>query len=146
MRRHNFSNLKIWAKGLDIVDLVYDLVDELPKAERFNLIGQSIWSACSIPANIAEGSGKRTSKAFSNYLDISLSSSFELETHLTICKRRNFGNIEKSEKLLSELHEEQRMIASFQSKVEAESRKDLPGLLFFAGLSLFSFFFLHFSI
>ena len=48
-------------------------------------------SRCSIsmPSNISEGSAK-TDKSFSNYLDISLGSSFELGTQLIIAKHKKY--------------------------------------------------------
>ncbi|TZF85653.1 four helix bundle protein (plasmid) [Pedobacter sp. BS3] len=54
---HNFKNLKIWQKSMDLVDLAYAFCDGLPKNERYNLIDQITRAACSIPSNIAEGSG-----------------------------------------------------------------------------------------
>ena len=39
---HNFKNLKIWQKALDLTDLALYYIEELPMSERFNLIDQSI--------------------------------------------------------------------------------------------------------
>ena len=77
---HNFKNLKIWQKALDLTDVALYYIEELPMNERFNLIDQINRSSCSIPSNIAEGSGKRTKKHFAEYLSISLSSAYELQT------------------------------------------------------------------
>ena len=91
---HNFRELKIWQKGIDLVDVCYDFVKDLPKEEKYNLISQITRCACSIPTNIAEGCGKRTPNHFAEYLSTSLGSCFELETHLVICDRRDFGKKE----------------------------------------------------
>ena len=94
MRKHDFKRLIVWQKSMNLVDLAYDLIANLPSSERFNLIDQIRRCAVSIPSNIAEGSGKRTNKDFARYLSIALGSAYELETQLIICKRRGFGNKE----------------------------------------------------
>lgn len=114
---HNFRELKIWQKGIDLVDLTYDYSATLPKEEKYNLTSQMIRCACSIPSNVAEGCGKRTANHLAEYLSISLGSCFELETHLIICERRDFGKIELREKLKENANELKNMIYSFRDKI-----------------------------
>jgi four helix bundle protein len=111
---HNFRELKIWQRSIEIADLCYDYVEQLPTDEKFNLKQQIIRSACSIPANIAEGAGKRTKTHFAEFVSTSLGSCFELETHLVICDRRSFGKAELRIKLLQEVSELKNMIFSFR--------------------------------
>ncbi|MCD8740918.1 four helix bundle protein [Mucilaginibacter roseus] len=109
--------MKIWQRSMDLVDLVYDYTDDLPFTERYNLISQTNRAACSIPSNIAEGSGKRTNVHFGEFLTTSLTSSYELETQFLICKRRLYGNVDKLENCLSQLAEVQKMIFSFREYI-----------------------------
>ncbi|RKR85636.1 four helix bundle protein [Mucilaginibacter gracilis] len=97
MKRHNFKNLKIWEKAMDFTDLTYDYCKGLPTEERYNLIDQINRCSCSVPSNIAEGSGKRTNVHFAEFLSTALSSSYEAETQLLICERRTYGDKEKIE-------------------------------------------------
>jgi four helix bundle protein len=56
---------------MDLTDLIFDFSKDLPVNERYNLIDQINRSSCSIPSNIAEGSGKNTNKhllSFYQYL------------------------------------------------------------------------------
>lgn len=115
---HNYKDLKIWQRSIDLVDLCYDYVGDLPQDERFNLKSQIIRCACSVPANIAEGCGKRTKKHFSEYITTSLGSCFELETHIIICDRRKFGKEELRNNILKELSELKNMIFSFRETLE----------------------------
>lgn len=80
-KRHNYKNLKIWQIGLEITNDVSDLLLDFPKHEKYDLSSQMSSCSVSIPSNIAEGSS-RTDKSFRHFLDISLGSSFELETQL----------------------------------------------------------------
>lgn len=51
---HNFKNLKIWQKSMDLTDLVFDFVKDLPDSEKYGLANQMNRCSCSIPSNIAE--------------------------------------------------------------------------------------------
>ncbi len=114
---HNFKQLKIWEKSMDLTDLVFLFCKNLPKEERFNLIDQMNRCSCSIPSNIAEGSGKRTKLQFAEYLSISLSSSYELETQLLISERRKYGDAELLKQTLNLVTKVQKMIFTFREKV-----------------------------
>jgi four helix bundle protein len=73
--------------------------------------------SCSIPANIAEGSGKRTNVHFAEFLSTALTSSFELETQLLICERRSYGDKNKLNECMLLVGELQKMIFSFRDSV-----------------------------
>ncbi len=82
--KHNFRELKIWKDSMSLVKLVYLTTQNLPANEKFGLISQINRAAVSIPSNIAEGSGRSTEKEFMHFLNIAISSSFELETQLIL--------------------------------------------------------------
>ena len=123
--RHNFKKLNIWLKAMDFTYLAFDYCKELPVAERYNLIDQINRSSCSIPSNIAEGSGKRTNLHFAEFLSTALTSSYEAETQLLICERRKYGNKEKLNQCLELVAEVQRMIFSFREYILNEDDKVL---------------------
>ena len=118
---HNFKQLIIWQKSIDLTDLIFAYCKDLPKEERYNLIDQMNRSSCSIPSNIAEGSGKRSKLQFAEYLSIALSSSYELETQLIISERRKFGNADLLMKALNLVGEIQKMVYTFREKIANES-------------------------
>ena len=113
----NFKELKIWQKGIEIALDTYKLIDTFPKSEKYSLAQQASKSAVSIPSNIAEGSSRSSSKDYSRFLEISLGSSFELETQLLIAKAENFGDEELLLSILSKIDEEQKMIMAFIKKL-----------------------------
>lgn len=115
--RHNFKSLKVWQKAMDLTDMTFEFCKDLPANERYNLMDQINRCACSVRSNIAEGSGKNTNKHFAEFLSISISSSFELETQLLICERRNYGSEEKLRNCIELLSEVQRMIFSFREYI-----------------------------
>lgn len=76
------TDLEVYQLSLKLVEKLYDLLKKIPKSE-FDTINQIKRSAKSIPANIAEGFGKRGSpKEFKRFLQIALGSSDETITHL----------------------------------------------------------------
>lgn len=68
---------------MDLVKVIYDLSNQLPKNE-FNLRSQIQRAAVSIPSNIAEGKNKKSGADFLRFLRISQGSGAELETQLLI--------------------------------------------------------------
>ena len=115
-KRHNYKNLKIWNVGIEIVDDVYKITDSFPKEEKFGLVSQINRASISIPSNIAEGSS-RTDKSFAHFLDISLGSSFELETQLIIAFKRNYITDNQLKSLEEKIAEFQKMTMSFQNRL-----------------------------
>jgi four helix bundle protein len=105
------------AKGNGYYRLTYSYCKNLPLDERYNLIDQINRCSCSIPSSIAEGSGKRTNTHHAKFLSISLTSSYELETRLLICKRRGYGNKDKLDDCLNLVEEVQKMIFAFREHV-----------------------------
>ena len=115
-KRHNYKNLKIWMLGIEITYDVFKIIDDFPKEEKFGLAAQISRCSISIPSNIAEGSS-RTDKSFSHFLDISLGSSFELETQLIIAGKRKYISKEQLNKIEYKIAEFQKMTIGFQNKL-----------------------------
>lgn len=83
-KTHNFRELQIWKESIAFVKSIYVLTSSMNIDEKFGLISQMNRSAVSIPSNIAEGSGRSSEKEFVRFLDIAISSSYELETQLIL--------------------------------------------------------------
>ncbi len=113
-KRHNYKNLKIWKLGLQITLDISDILDTFPKHEIFGLTSQMSRCSVSMPSNISEGSA-RTDKAFSNYLDISLGSSFELGTQHLIAHHKKYISTETLDTLEAKISEWQKMTMGFQN-------------------------------
>jgi four helix bundle protein len=116
--KHNFKNLKVWQKSVDLAVRVYHVTKEFPSEEKFGITSQMRRASVSIPSNIAEGTAKSTSKSFVNSLDISLGESYELETQAIIANLVGLLNKEQFTSLESDISEVQRMINGFISTVE----------------------------
>ena len=103
---------------MDLVTEIYRITNTFPNIERFGLISQMQRSAVSIPSNIAEGSAKSSNKDFGRFLEISIGSSFELETELLLGFNLNYIDSDIYDDLQSKLSEIQKMIIGFKNKLE----------------------------
>jgi len=115
---HNYKELKIWQKSRTLVKEVYELTTSLPSSEKYGIVSQIQRAAISIPANIAEGSGRGSNKDFSRFLDIAVASAFELETEIILCFDLNFIEEQSFNTILPRIQEIQKMIFSFKNQLE----------------------------
>jgi len=90
MKINNFRDLEVWQVAMEVVDVVYDIIEALPSSERFALANQLKRSAVSVPSNIAEGSARNNTKELIQYLYIARGSLAEVETQIELAKRRKF--------------------------------------------------------
>jgi four helix bundle protein len=65
---NDFRNLKVWEKAHVLALEIYRATAAFPSAERFGLTAQMRRAAVSVPANIAEGCGRRTRKEEAQFL------------------------------------------------------------------------------
>jgi four helix bundle protein len=82
-----FESLRVYQQSVDLADRICTLGRDLPPSYRF-LADQLSRAAVSIPANIAEGSGRLTRPARRNFYGISRASLHECELLLEIVARQ----------------------------------------------------------
>jgi len=118
---HNFQELKIWQKAMDIAEKTYQISTDFPIEEKYGLTSQIRRSAVSVPSNIAEGAGRNTDGEFKNFLGIANGSSNELYTQLILSYRLELVSESTVKPLLNELLEVQKMnyalIQKFSKKI-----------------------------
>ncbi|RKN78611.1 four helix bundle protein [Ulvibacterium marinum] len=108
----NFRELKVWQDSRNLVKEVYSLTKKLPETEKYGLVSQVNRCVVSIPANIAEGCSKYSQKDFIRFLQISLGSLFELETHIILCRDLQFIEEKESTQIIEKIQTLQKRVAS----------------------------------
>jgi hypothetical protein len=67
---HGFRELLVWRQAMDLARDSYFLTQKMPKEERYGLSSQIRRAAISLPANIAEGNGRRTRRDYVSFLRV----------------------------------------------------------------------------
>jgi len=70
----NYKELKVWQKSYKLCLEIYRITAKFPKEERYGLTSQIRRSVVSIPSNIAEGYGRKTTRDYIRMLYISYGS------------------------------------------------------------------------
>jgi four helix bundle protein len=83
-KRRDYRDLVLWQRAVELAAEVHLVTLKLPRHELFGLSAQMRRSAVSIPSNIAEGSGRRTTREFIAFLHIARGSLSELRTQLLL--------------------------------------------------------------
>jgi four helix bundle protein len=103
-------DLIAWQKAMTLAETVYQLTLSFPKEEIYGLTSQIRRCAVSIPANIAEGQGRRSKKEFQQFLGHARGSLLELDTHLELALRFRYLNPEFYQKAKPQIDEVGRLI------------------------------------
>jgi len=116
----NYRDLKVWQKSYRLCLDLYRITKKFPKEERYGLTSQIRRAAVSIPSNIAEGYGRKTTADYLRFLYIAYGSICELETQLLLSGDLNYVNQKNLKALKDGTEEVERMhkalIKSLQNK------------------------------
>ncbi|MEM8867528.1 MAG: four helix bundle protein [Verrucomicrobiota bacterium] len=109
-----FENLLIWQKSHEFVLNTYKMTLRFPDSEKFGLISQFRRAAVSIPANIAEGYGKRSSTDKARFYNIAQGSLNECRYYLRLAQDLGYA---ETQPLTQQLTEIGKMLNSYARKV-----------------------------
>ena len=90
MALKSYGELIVWQKAMDLVQVVYETVRAFPKEEIYGLTSQLKRAAVSVPSNIAEGQGRKSTREFLHHLSIAYGSLMEVETQILIAARLGY--------------------------------------------------------
>jgi four helix bundle protein len=96
-----YRDLDVWKLGMDLVEECYRTTAAFPKSELYGLTGQLRRSCVSIPANVAEGHARRTTRAYLNHVSIAIESHAELATCVELGIRLGFLTAADKDKLVA---------------------------------------------
>src|SRR5882757_244568 len=66
----NYRGLQVWQKAHELVLQVFKLTENFPRTDQFGIVSQVRRSSSAVPANIAEGFGRGTTREFLRSLQI----------------------------------------------------------------------------
>lgn len=92
MRIFSFEKLIAWQKARELALLIFITSKQFPKEELYGLTSQMRRCSISIASNLAEGSGRTSSKDKARFTEIAYGSSLELLNQVILCKDFDYIN------------------------------------------------------
>jgi four helix bundle protein len=105
----SFRDLEVWQRAHVLVLEIYRLTNAYPRTEQFGVVSQLRRAAYSIPANIAEGFGRRSTKELLQCLAIANGSLEEVRYFLLLSRdlrylpTNEFSKMERELKAVAEM-------------------------------------------
>ena len=115
----SYHDLKVWQRGMKLVEQVYTLTEPFPASEKYELTSQLRRAAVSVPSDIAEGWGHSSQKQYIHFLELARSSLFEIETQIRIANRLGYVNADERDQLLSETDAQSKMLLSLMRSLRS---------------------------
>jgi len=117
----DFTRLQVWQKSHALTVDVYQVTHSFPSDERYGLTQQLRRAAASIPANIAEGAGRRTKSDFARFIDIASGSANEALYHMMLSRDLLLLSESTYESLAIRAVEVRRMLTSLAQTLRSRS-------------------------
>lgn len=92
MQEFSYKQLEVWEKSVELVKDIYKVSENFPKNEEYNLKLQLKRAVVSVALNIAEGKSRKGAKEFSNFINISYGSLYEVKAILTLSQELGYLN------------------------------------------------------
>jgi four helix bundle protein len=121
----SYRDLVVWQRAYDLSLAVYRATREFPKDEIYGLRSQIRRAAISIPSNIAEGYGRRTTAEYMRSLNIAYGSNCELETQLSLATDLDYIDRSVAGKLGQQTAEVERMLTALRRALMRRSSASL---------------------
>jgi four helix bundle protein len=112
---------------MDLVTAVYQATAGFPSHELYGLTNQLRRAAVSVPSNIAEGQGRRTTREFLNRLSIARGSLPEVETQIEIAQRLGYLATDKMAAVLAIAASVARITNALIAALDRKFAQEQPG-------------------
>ncbi len=120
------KDLDVWKKSVCLVVDLYNLTKRFPPDERFGLTAQIRRASTSVPANIAEGWGRGSTKEYIQFLKIARGSLTELDTHLIVSGELGYVEKADSTRLEAAISDVGKMLNRLNKALEAKRLAGAP--------------------
>lgn len=115
----SYRDLTVWQRAMDMTVGVYSLVKDFPPRESFALSQQLIRASSSVPANIAEGHGRGTRRAYANSLSIARGSLMEAQTFVILAIRVQYISEDRAAPVLDLITQISKMLTVLRARLLA---------------------------
>lgn len=121
MKKYTYKDLDLYKAAKELVLSVYALLRKFPREEQYALCDQLRRAVISIPSNIAEGSGRTSSKDQAHFLEIAFGSLMEVECQLDIACDLGYVSNAELESLSVQIASIAAMLSGMRRKLLGEN-------------------------
>jgi len=115
----DFRKLSVWRKAHELTLVVYRATAGFPNEERFGLTRQIRRACVSIPANLAEGTGRGGDTDFARFCQMAMGSAAEVEYHLLLARDLGMLDPRKYQDLTTSVTEIKKMLTSLMKTLRS---------------------------
>lgn len=110
----SYENLEVWEQSVELASRIYEVTRDFPEEEKYGITSQLRRAAISISANIAEGSGRESSKEFSRFIGIAVGSLNEVESLIHVSKKLGYIDDKKFDDIIQLVEEVGNLCGGFR--------------------------------
>ena len=114
----NYKELKVWQRSYQLCLEIYKITKRFPNEEKYGLTSQIRRAAVSVPSNISEGYGRKTTPEYIRFLYIAYGSNCEMETQILLSGDLGYIETDKLENLQERMGEVERMLKALIKSIE----------------------------
>lgn len=115
---HHVQRLEAWKIAIDLVELIYGATKSFPRDEIYGLTSQMRRAAVSVPAKVAEGHGRDSTRDYLHHISIAMGSLAELETHVVIAGRFGYVRTAQQQSLIEACDKLGRILRGLQKSLK----------------------------
>ena len=112
-----FKKLDVYNYSKELVKYIYLLLKKFPKEEEYALCNQLRRAVISVPANIAEGFGRASSKEKIHFIDIAYGSLMEVECQIEISAELGYVSYEEQHAVSKQVEVIARLLYSLRFSI-----------------------------
>ncbi|QEG35873.1 four helix bundle protein [Bythopirellula goksoeyrii] len=121
-----FEKLDVWTKSIELTDVIYQVIENLPHDEMYGLSSHLYEAVVSIPTNIAVGCERVTNNDFAHFVSVAYGSLMKTISLLEVVRRRDLVSLTTFATVYALCEELARMLSDLSSSLEKRSKSIPP--------------------
>lgn len=135
----DYTKIEAWKLADDLTVAIYQATQSFPREEMYGLTSQLRRAACSVPANIVEGSSRESQKDYLHFLYIARGSLSESQYFIHLSRRLEYISDVEAEQLIGQTKQTFACLHGLIKAVEKESGKFAKAVAVLTSLLVLSF-------
>jgi four helix bundle protein len=119
----DYTKIEAWKLADDLTVAVYQATQSFPREEIYGITSQIRRAACSVPANIVEGSSRESKKDYLHFLYIARGSLSETQYFVHLSRRLGYLSNTDADRLIGQTRQTFACLHGLIKAVEKEAGK-----------------------